>query len=92
MDDKDLAGLKKNDIASLVEAEKRYYVRKIILIVTSTLVIIGVMAYLANKSVDSVNEKNQRVEKLMRCSLPAFTPQNYSKADSIIKQCLEANR
>ena len=76
----------------LVFIEKRYHLFKAILIVLATLVVLITIVFETNKSVDKVNQKNQRVENLLRCSLPAFTPKNYAKADDIINQCLQGSR
>lgn len=76
-------------LSSLQKSERRYHLFKALLYLGCTLAIFAFTAYQANRSITQVNEKNLRVERLLRCSLPAFTPQKYPSAQIILNQCLE---
>lgn len=78
-------------LENLRHSERRYHLFKAALILFCSVSILLFIGYEANKSTNAVNAKNHRVEQLLRCSLPAFTPQNYPEAEKIINKCLKEN-
>ena len=69
----------------ILKVEKRYHAFKAALIILVSVVATIAVIYF-------INAKNERVERLLRCSLPAFTPKNYQNAEKIINVCLERTK